>query len=71
MHHFQVRKAGDNLDDDNIKGRPLFDEGFGGGAAAQWLQMAKIRRNKSSGTWCYFTSFSKVVSAESHNFRFR
>ena len=46
MHHFQVRLAGDNLDDDNIKGRPLFDEGFGGGAAAQWLQMAKIRRNK-------------------------
>ena len=47
MHHgFQVRLAGDNLDDDNIKGRPLFDEGFGGGAAALWLQMAKIRRNK-------------------------
>ena len=47
MHHFQVRLAGDNLDDDNIKGRPLFDEGFGGGAsAAQWLQMAKTRRNK-------------------------
>ena len=45
MHHFQVRLAGDNLDDDNIKGRPLFDEGFGGGAsAAQWLQMAKTRR---------------------------
>ena len=45
MHHgFQVRLAGDNLDDDNIKGRPLFDEGFGGDAsAAQWLQMAKIR----------------------------
>ena len=47
MHHFQVRLAGDNLDDDNIKGRPLFDEVFGGGAsAAQWFQMAKIRRNK-------------------------
>ena len=47
MHHFQVRKAGDSLDDDNIKGRPLFDEVFGGDAsAAQGLQMAKIRRNK-------------------------
>jgi hypothetical protein len=45
MHHgFQVRLAGDNLDDDNIKGRSLFDEGFGGDAsAAQWLQMPKIR----------------------------
>jgi hypothetical protein len=35
MHHFQVSLAGDNLDDDNIKGRPLFDEGFGVGADAQ------------------------------------
>ena len=42
MHHFQVRLAGD---DDNIKGRPLFEQVFGGGAsAAQWLQMAKTRR---------------------------
>ena len=57
MHHgFQVRLAGDNLDDDNIKGRPLFDEGFGGGAAAQWLQMDKIRRKKVSA----FDTISRV-----------